>query len=752
MEFCRGGQVVNLMNQHLQSGFSEPEVLNIFCDTCEAMAQLHQRKPPIIHRDLKVENILLHDKGHYVLCDFGSATNTFQNPQIEGVTVVEDEIKKYTTLSYRAPEMVNLYSGKIITTKADVWALGCLLYKLCYFTHPFGESQVAICDGSFTIPDNSRYSQDMHCLIRYMLEPDPDRRPDIYQVSHFAFRLARRDCPVHNMQNSPIPAKLPEPIRASEAAAKKCQSQNKPRLTDRITTTETSITPRQRPKAGHPQPSSCMLPIQPALTPRKRATVPAGAAVASPIGVSLVTTQLAATIQSQKAQAATVQSQKMQDARSPAAQHKITLAQSQALPAQATPPLAQATPPQDLLKQQQQQQAKKQPVQPTVSTQSAQLKQPVQSLVSTQAAQPKQPAQPAAGAGSTGARVATAAPVTSQKPTAMPLQKPQPGSTPPIAPARSSRRRQAPSASPISPAAKPATQPLPANQPATQPSPATKPSPAASAALEGPVTAAASAPGPVFASTPVPVPASSAVYTEVNAPAAGGTPAVSALAPVAADVPMAPPAVGPVQTSISSEEGSQEAESVTPGSSPDSAPQGILSDFTQNAEDSLTSSVHPPAENSNSGNSATSAPSAGPCSSPKQSTWNPFGDENPFGDDNFSKLSAEELLNNDFGKMEDSKPEETDSGSTESLVPGLQPAPAAPGTSGPCKSTAEGPADIMSLDSSCALLNVSGALKPLTLSDTPGAWRCLCCAAVWLPPPPPLLLTWPNLLPGLEAH
>ena len=44
-------------------------------------------------------------------------------------------------------------------------ALGCLLYKLCFFTLPFGESQVAICDGSFTIPDNSRYSYDLHCLI-----------------------------------------------------------------------------------------------------------------------------------------------------------------------------------------------------------------------------------------------------------------------------------------------------------------------------------------------------------------------------------------------------------------------------------------------------------------------------------------------------------------------------------------------------------------------------------------------------------
>lgn len=311
MDFCRGGQVVNLMNQRLQTGFSEQEALQIFCDTCEAVARLHQYKTPIIHRDLKVENILLHDRGHYVLCDFGSATMKFQNPQSEGVTAVEDEIKKYTTLSYRAPEMVNLYNGKIITTKADVWAMGCLLYKLCFFTLPFGESQVAICDGNFTIPDNSRYSQDMHRLIRYMLEPDPDKRPDIYQVSFFAFKLARRDCPVQNVKNSPIPAKLPEPIRASEAAAKKSQTQTKARLTDPIPTTETSITPRQRPKAAQSQSQALggILPIQPAaLTPRKRANLPAGAA--QPIAVSVNLAQPAAALQSQKAQASPAPQQK----------------------------------------------------------------------------------------------------------------------------------------------------------------------------------------------------------------------------------------------------------------------------------------------------------------------------------------------------------------------------------------------------------------------------------------------------------
>ncbi|XP_045736882.1 BMP-2-inducible protein kinase isoform X2 [Mirounga angustirostris] len=267
MEYCRAGQVVNQMNKKLQTGFTEAEVLRIFCDTCEAVARLHQCKTPIIHRDLKVENILLNDSGNYVLCDFGSATNKFLNPQKDGVNLVEEEIKKYTTLSYRAPEMINLYGGKPITTKADIWALGCLLYKLCFFTLPFGESQVAICDGSFTIPDNSRYSQNIHCLIRFMLEPDPERRPDIFQVSYFAFKFAKKDCPVSNINNSSVPSALPEPMTASEAASRK--SQIKARITDTIGPTETSIAPRQRPKANSTTATPSVLTIQSSATPVK---------------------------------------------------------------------------------------------------------------------------------------------------------------------------------------------------------------------------------------------------------------------------------------------------------------------------------------------------------------------------------------------------------------------------------------------------------------------------------------------------
>ncbi|XP_062409780.1 AP2-associated protein kinase 1 [Sardina pilchardus] len=632
MDYCRGGQVVNLMNQRLQTGFSEQEVMQVFCDTCEALACLHQGPNPIIHRDLKVENILLHDRGHYVLCDFGSATNKFQNPQAEGVTVVEDEIKKYTTLSYRAPEMVNLYNGKIITTKADIWAMGCLLYKLCYFTLPFGESQVAICDGNFTIPDNSRYSQAMHCLIRYMLEPDPDKRPDIYQVSYFAFKLARRDCPVQNVKNAPIPAKLPEPIRASEAAAKKSQSQTKARLTDPIPTTETSITPRQRPKAvqSQAQPIGGILPIQPAaLTPRKRANMPAG--TAQPIAVNLA--QPAAALQSQKA---------------------LPSQPPAAAVLQATPPAAASPAPQNAA------------VQPPSSS------------------------------------AASPAP---QKAAVQPPSSP----APPTAPARSARRKppQAPAAQPTAAqqpiASAPATagqqqQPIAAaSQQVPPPSQQTAPPQAAAQALANQEEAEETA---VMgqSQTPPSSPCSAQrgghrrILSDVTHSALFGVPASSSTQQLQAAA---------AEASLNK----SKSASATPSNSPQSSQQSVYqpaqtTDTPSSAQTTDTPSSAPaaPPDALGPASIAPSAPGPASASSSDQPAWNPFGD------DNFSKLTADELLNKDFGKLGDEKLADVGSdSSSEDLLPGFSTLCTAESTSQPA---VERPADILGLDTSTSLLSV----------------------------------------------
>lgn len=46
--------------------------------------------------------------------------------------LLEEEMAKHTTPMYRAPEMVDTWNNYPITVAADVWALGCVLYVLCY--------------------------------------------------------------------------------------------------------------------------------------------------------------------------------------------------------------------------------------------------------------------------------------------------------------------------------------------------------------------------------------------------------------------------------------------------------------------------------------------------------------------------------------------------------------------------------------------------------------------------------------------
>lgn len=278
MPFCKT-HVLGSMNARLGSGFTEEEVLQIFCDVADAVSRLHHCQTPIVHRDLKVENILQNEVGNFVLCDFGSATGKVLNPTVHGVPAVEEEIQKYTTLSYRAPEMIDLYAGKPITTKADIWALGCLLYKLCFFTLPFGESTLAIQSGNFSIPDHSKYSKGMHQLIRYMLEPDADRRPNIYQVSEIAFKLAGKENPVQNLHKLPAPVleALPMPPFEYETKRNTAQTPKTKATGGQSGTAEsgTSVAPRQRPKASQQATPHNLSLLPPSPSPRNVLSSPA---------------------------------------------------------------------------------------------------------------------------------------------------------------------------------------------------------------------------------------------------------------------------------------------------------------------------------------------------------------------------------------------------------------------------------------------------------------------------------------------
>lgn len=94
--------VLQLMNSRLLANrwLTSHEVLDVFCDVVEAVARLHHSKTPVIHRDLKVENVLIDlrsgsEKPVYVLCDFGSATTKVLSKATHTLQFMEEEIQRW---------------------------------------------------------------------------------------------------------------------------------------------------------------------------------------------------------------------------------------------------------------------------------------------------------------------------------------------------------------------------------------------------------------------------------------------------------------------------------------------------------------------------------------------------------------------------------------------------------------------------------------------------------------------------------
>lgn len=68
---------------------------------------------------------------------------------------------------YRSPEMIDTWNNYLIGPPCDIWALGCILYTLCFMSHPFSDSaKLKILNANFTIPSGDNKYSAFHDIIR----------------------------------------------------------------------------------------------------------------------------------------------------------------------------------------------------------------------------------------------------------------------------------------------------------------------------------------------------------------------------------------------------------------------------------------------------------------------------------------------------------------------------------------------------------------------------------------------------------
>jgi serine/threonine-protein kinase len=155
-----------------------------------ARAAHHAHANGVVHRDLKPENVLVGRDGRVVLTDFGLAAQT------RGERGVEASGEAHGTPHYMAPEQVR---GEAVDRRADVWALGVLLYQLLTHELPFpGESAVdvqqRVLDDEPTPPTqlDPRLDANVEAVVLRALEKDPSHRyPNALDLADDLARAAR---------------------------------------------------------------------------------------------------------------------------------------------------------------------------------------------------------------------------------------------------------------------------------------------------------------------------------------------------------------------------------------------------------------------------------------------------------------------------------------------------------------------------------------------------------------------------------
>lgn len=176
LEYCPGKELYD----HLLKMKRIPiaECSELFAQIVGAVYYAHSLN--CVHRDLKLENILLDKNGNAKLTDFGFTRECMQKFSLETIC---------GTTVYMAPELTErkTYDG----FKIDIWALGVILYTMICGTMPFDEEdepktkwRIINEDPEFSDDIMSPESKD---LVKKLLEKDPANRPSVKEILLHSF-------------------------------------------------------------------------------------------------------------------------------------------------------------------------------------------------------------------------------------------------------------------------------------------------------------------------------------------------------------------------------------------------------------------------------------------------------------------------------------------------------------------------------------------------------------------------------------
>jgi uncharacterized membrane protein YhaH (DUF805 family) len=166
MPFCGRGSA-----RRLTGSIGEEEAWKFLHDVAAGLAYLHSRQPdPVIHQDIKPDNVLIDNAGQYLITDFGVSA--------KARSTLRKSVGNTSggTVAYMSPERFGRDKTPIMAS--DIWALGATLYELLTDDAPFGEHGGLIQKSGAEIPEiKADCSSELKRIVERCLSLNAWERP-----------------------------------------------------------------------------------------------------------------------------------------------------------------------------------------------------------------------------------------------------------------------------------------------------------------------------------------------------------------------------------------------------------------------------------------------------------------------------------------------------------------------------------------------------------------------------------------------
>ena len=178
----------------------EDECWKLLHDVAAGLAYLHEKTPPLIHQDIKPDNILIDDEGRYLITDFGISARV--RSTIRGAKAQE---QSGGTLAYMGPERFSSNPKPIMAS--DVWSLGAMMFELMTGLPPFGNHGGMLQKNGADIPIiEGDYSQELKDIVTACIAKETWDRPSASKIEEMTYNK------MHGIKNE---TPTPDPISSS---------------------------------------------------------------------------------------------------------------------------------------------------------------------------------------------------------------------------------------------------------------------------------------------------------------------------------------------------------------------------------------------------------------------------------------------------------------------------------------------------------------------------------------------------------